>query len=768
MRVLVRKSIILKGDGVYAYYGGQGHLLTSPPPEALHPDPNTPDVPIYAHYGAYRPHKSGHAGMGELIPGKFGVGKHGEMVYIDENGEAHHHGIDGVIHAIGESLEKNGILGQNHPVLGVLDPKLLVQKAIDMTNSEHADKTGAQDIPDVDSMKHRKIRIAGYGGRRPTVRAHNTPKGDYITAYTNRPNRKERIGAMIESYAVPYNHNLSRILLETLGLDDLAGAEFLDNPHIDIADLHPRGRRIRGRGGDAIQQRPDGFYLPDSHIQNAPKDVIHNAAHTGIRSWEVQHHTPDFMHLTSKSKGNPSAMKSAEHHITEALKLIDPDKIPDVEVPINATPDSTAVPRYTMMNLRTVLRSPTARANMIQELSKTPAFVKLFGRINSGTAARPGIGKRAFEHLINAFGGEDSYNTLKDHAVPGAKLATLPANLKKLGTHANAAKFYAKAMMSGPHDEHDSALRAYVPRDAEGNVDVAAIEGMGLTMQSADTIPQRRQATQAIADMVATAFGHQVRRPLPENIPTTALASRMILGYPEQLIESLPEHIPFFDDTGLAPVQRQTTTRAEPSTVRPAAERPPPATVAPPVAAQPQPRPTIEPQSIASPPRGAPMFRPQSPQLVAARQQVAQADPMRLREIMEAAGVRVPQGQGQQLSPREMQFQQTMGDPRQQLLTQYMKSISQDLSPMDRVMKAMEDMQMDDARSDAQVMKHALPRQINVADLHGINHLAKSVNLTPVDVRTIAHSTGDWERIAKRLNVSSNIVKVVKVSVGGI
>ena len=51
--VLVRKSIILKGDGVYAYYGGQGHLLTSPPPEALHPDPNTPDVPIYAHYGAY-------------------------------------------------------------------------------------------------------------------------------------------------------------------------------------------------------------------------------------------------------------------------------------------------------------------------------------------------------------------------------------------------------------------------------------------------------------------------------------------------------------------------------------------------------------------------------------------------------------------------------------------------------------------------------------------------------------------------------------------
>ena len=109
-----------------------------------------------------------------------------------------------------------------------------------------------------------------------------------------------------------------------------------------------------------------------------------------------------------------------------------------------------------------------------------------------------------------------------------------------------------------------------------------------------------------------------------------------------------------------------------------------------------------------------------------------------------------------------------MGDPRQQLLSQYMKSISQDLSPIDRVMKAMELMQIDDAKQDDNVMKHALVRQINIADLHGINHLAKSIDLTPVDVRSIAHSTGDWERIAKRLNVSSDQVKVVKLSIGGI
>jgi len=69
LNILVRKSIILKGDGVYSYHGGVPHLMTSPPPEAFHPDSNVPDVPLYAHYGSAKPHPSAHPGMGELIPG---------------------------------------------------------------------------------------------------------------------------------------------------------------------------------------------------------------------------------------------------------------------------------------------------------------------------------------------------------------------------------------------------------------------------------------------------------------------------------------------------------------------------------------------------------------------------------------------------------------------------------------------------------------------------------------------------------------------------
>ena len=78
MNILVRKSsyIIRKGDGVYAYYDGQPHLLTSPPPEAFHPSKDKPDVPLFAHYGNGKPHPNGHHGMGELIQGDFIRGKY--------------------------------------------------------------------------------------------------------------------------------------------------------------------------------------------------------------------------------------------------------------------------------------------------------------------------------------------------------------------------------------------------------------------------------------------------------------------------------------------------------------------------------------------------------------------------------------------------------------------------------------------------------------------------------------------------------------------
>ena len=769
MNILVRKSIILKGDGVYAYHGGIPHLLTAPPPEAFHPDPEIPDVPPYAHYGNAKPHPGGHHGMGELVPGDFDRNEYGMISYVDRDGQSHFHGIDAVMNRVHKKLEEKGMLGQDHPELGKLTPDNLVQRAIDETNQSHSDKSGFHHIPDVTSMKHRKNRVAPFAGRDPTTRANTTQSGEYITQNTNRPNRQEKVGLHIESSRVPYNLALQNILVDKLGLTDFAEQEWLQNPYISIDDMHPAGRRLKGRGGDKILMTPQGYSLPDSHVAASPGNIDHGAAHTGIQSWEVMNHTPDFMHMTigRQQTGQVAAIRSANAHIDDALKIIDPEKIPDVEVPINSTPDSTGNPQYSMMNLRTVLRSESMRKNMIGELAKTPAFNALFGRLISGSEAKPGIGKRVFNHILETFGETEgaNYENMKSHTVPGKHLELSDGSQPTKGqsTHTAAAALYAKAMLSGAHEEHDSTLRAYMPKDAEGNIDAAVLQEMGLNVQSHGTVEQRRQGTQALADLVSEAFGHKTRRQLPEKMPTAGLASRYVQGYPDQIINELPPHVPFFNDVHMSPVNEQPS--HEPHAPQNAPERTPPPVQRREVADAP---PATEAALPPQPQGGAPSFREQSPELVAARQHVGRADPASLRQIMESAGARVPQGEGQQLSPQEQQYQQTMGDPRQQLLTQYMKGEDSHLSPMDRVMKAMEQMQIDDAMSDSEIMKHALPRQINVADEFGVRHLAKSVHLTPVDVRSIAHSAGDWERIAKRLNVPTNVVKVVKVSIGGI
>ena len=776
MNILVRKSsyIIRKGDGVYAYYDGQPHLLTSPPPEAFHPSKDKPDVPLFAHYGNGKPHPNGHHGMGELIPGKFVRGKYGELAY-DDGQYHHHHGIDGVIHAVGRALEEAGMDGGHHPQLGELTPQNLIQKAIDITNERHEDTTGFHHIPDVDDMEHRKIRASGFTGREATVRPNRSKSGDYITAFTNRLNPQEKIGAFIESYSVPYNNALQEILINKLGLKSLVNAEWLQNNYISIDDLHPMGRRLKGRGGDQINAFFQGRgSLPATHLKNAPEGITHDAAHTGIQSWEVVHHAPDFFHMTlnRQQTGPKNARDSARVHIAEAMKVLDPDKIPDVDVPINTTPGSTGVPRYSMMNLRTVLRSPTMMDNMIDELSKTPAFQKLFGRINAGGTKNPSPGKRAFEHLLEAFGGDPdkgaTFDSLSTHVRHGPHLETEEGHVptKKLGTHAQAAKFFSKVMLSGPHEDGTSAMRHYMPDDA-------TLQELGLSLPSLQTAHVRRTATEALGDMLSEAFGHQVRRPIPDEIPQGALSSA-ILHYPQEHIPSLPQHVPFYSDVSLPPVAKPPVEDTRP-THGPSADAQP--TSAPLGGAVAPPPETTTPKQI--PPRAAPtptsasapqqFPKPLSPQYQEARRFLGEADPEVMREMARNIGVPLRTGEpGTPLSPMEQRFQQHFGDPRQNLLTQYMKSISQDLSPMDRVMKAMELMQLDDARTDSKIMKHALTRQINIADLHGLNYLAKNIDLTPVDIRSIAYSVGDWERIAKRLNVTTDQVKVVKLSVGGV
>ena len=161
-------------------------------------------------------------------------------------------------------------------------------------------------------------------------------------------------------------------------------------------------------------------------------------------------------------------------------------------------------------------------------------------------------------------------------------------------------------------------------------------------------------------------------------------------------------------------------------------------------------------------------FRPQTEEQRAARAALGQADPASLRQVMGRMGVPIPAGTGPTLTPQEQRFQQTFGDPQQQLLSQYLRSLDESLPIGDRLMKAMEEMQKDEARMDAAIIKHIPTRSIHINDESGVNLIAKKLGLTSLDVRTIAHSTGDWGRVSKQLDVPLSVIKVVKVSMGGI
>jgi hypothetical protein len=768
-QILVRKSadILLKGHGNYGFFKGTPHLITNPPPEAFNPDPNGPDVPMFAHYGNYKPHPMGHAGMGELIPGEFRRGKHGEMTYHTD-GFDHHHGHDGVWHHLGEALARKG----QNPALA----KSLLQEAIDRYNVEHNDKSGHHHLPDVDSMEWRKIKAAPYNANMsPQNRPNRSVDGHFVTAFSNRPNRKEKIGHFLESYSVPYWKQLAEITQE-LGLDDISNMEWTTKGHISIDDLHPAGRRLKGRGGDVIGPRGE---LPDSHIKNAPGGVNFDPAFDQVQSWSVAHHMPDLMHYKLARQQTPAAetMRSARGHIKEALKraVENPDIIPDVQVPIN-TAQTAGGTNYTMQPLKAVLQSEEMTKNLLNELGSTSALTGLFGRLKSGGQSRPSSGARIFSHLLDAFGGDPDeegnrtqYDNLLQHALQGNHVPLEPEFMspgnkhptKNGSTHKNMAQMYVKAMLSGAHEDGTSNLRHYQPDPAE-------LKALGVTTEGMqqENVDARRQAVNAIADMMARAFGHEERRAVPDELPEGGLAGRTVMGYPEELIPSVPEHVPFVTDLAMAPSAPSAAPRPEPAPRRPVTEAlpPPPPAATPPMAPAPQP---VAPQPVAVRRTGGIPVGRLTPEQQAARAGVGQADPANLREFMRLTGIGPTPGTGE-LTEQEQRFQQTFGDPRQRLLTEYMKSQDNMLPETDRLMKAMEQMQRDDALRNDKVMKHALTRPVNIADEQGVRHLAKHLSLTPIDVRSIAHQMGDWERIAKRLNISSDVVKVVKMSVGGI
>ena len=148
------------------------------------------------------------------------------------------------------------------------------------------------------------------------------------------------------------------------------------------------------------------------------------------------------------------------------------------------------------------------------------------------------------------------------------------------------------------------------------------------------------------------------------------------------------------------------------------------------------------------------------------RQAFAQATPAQVEQTMRDIGAVRPEAQ---IDPRRLQqFQQTVSDPYQTFLTDYINR-SDDTPEVarDRLMKAVEQMQIQDAKSDTDILKYLPSKKMSLQSNTDVTTIAKSMGIAPIDVHTIVFTKGDWTRISKKYGYSDKVVKVVKTAFGG-
>ena len=242
---------------------------------------------------------------------------------------------------------------------------------------------------------------------------------------------------------------------------------------------------------------------------------------------------------------------------------------------------------------------------------------------------------------------------------------------------------------------------------------------------------------------IADSMGQNTDFSVPEELPTTAIpavgGSRI-----DAAGQAVPEHIPY--STLNTPSYVQST----PPPSRDDAAQP---TVAQPTVAQaPVAQAAQDTTQMVRPP-----MRSMTPEMLTARGNIPDLTDEQIQTILQAG---MP---GRTYRPSQVQqyrdaMQVLPNTPVQTRLTDYMKS-------EDRLVKAMESLQMREARLDDDVMRKS--SSLSISSEHDVSTFAKKMGIAPQDIRLIYSAKGDWQRLTKSFGYPEELVKVVKVTFGG-
>lgn len=689
-------------------------VMRNPPPAAFKPMGNL-DLPAFAHDGA------GNVYDGEWAKDDGGIYYYHTRERDHPNGPRFfQHGIDAAAYRLLRAL-------QGHvPSISSPDVVNLFNQAIDLFNQKHPNEK--HHLAPFESLQWRKLRSAPLPKQvemhpDKTTRPSRSQDGTKITLLTNNNAAENPNGKFIESYYLPFNVELRQLLEQHFSpevIDMLAhNVRFLlhDKPFV-YANYTTPPKYIRSE-----QRDPGSAYIDGSKVPFP--DEFRPAEQQEAFTWQVLHHLPDvFFKPMPQNREAIDLQRRTADHIRQALSGGNVDAIPNF--PVTFTFEGQRIQRP----LQEALLTPEYQQAVIKEISSVPAMMFLFGRANQQ-------GGNFMKLFNNVMGRLEDYSGLShdEHS----EYYTAGGSGKGTGMHAKAGRVMALANMFGANEDGSSKLRD--------------VQLESIAPDEQEQVNLNRRLIEGLAEHQMVARGHE-RKDVGE-VPNKPLGRPMhIQNYHGDMLEPQLRLEPHMENYDYAWVEDFADYNP--------GDLPQEVPASAPVPASAHPSATVPlPTSGSSPPPLADAGTPQplSADFQAIRPDIGRYTPAQFREMLDLAGRgRQRPAASPELSPVEARAQAGLSDPRQTLLSQFMRSEDIHLPVMDQVMKALERMQYREAELDNNVVKHLSSSRTSS------RQLASYVGLTSEEVTNIHHTMGDWHKIAKSYNVQPEVVKVIKIS----
>lgn len=718
-------GMLRKGEGTYTVDPETDELifLGDTHPDQYHENNPTHeqefDLPKNARYGD------------RAAQGEWGEGHFGEHVFTDIYDREHRHGIDAVIAKVADRIgDPSGETARQ-----------MIQDAIDDYNDDHVDSKN-QGLPDLMSPEWRKLTKSEFASPQTMDEANNFAargkKGTLINLNLSRDaslgSKGVKLAQHPESYRIPFAPYLHDNIKALRG--DKYRAQFdegITHGYISGKYISPSTRRLRGVAGQNLAEDltlPHDFREELGHSSTSSSNMTHQDVH----NWEVIQNMPKALfNMVMGAKGG-APVKTVSHRnylssLSEQILNNTPEEL--LDEPIYGT---TLREAFKLGNADKVLLP------LVQQMAKSKGALgfmignpKQAGVANSMVDT---IRQELLEHRdLEGQGAELLQNARK--RVSAGKTHGSYGSKKGGGLHEVGAEMLALSGLIG-----DPAHLANFSNDL---------------FQADETAEEQHKLYKLMGGALTAAHGGQVRNHAPvSGGEMPGLVPKYLEGHMD-VNRQMPEHMQA-NYVSPAMTQEYDSSVPEPE-YKPIEETNPK---------------ELQPKPEVAPPPKDDFSGVDNKWRDALSRRIQQEPSIGIPAYQQSIGgpsidpTNLSAEQLQALQQRVKQFGAAQSPYQTKLTDSFPVATSFDtLSIEDRLVKAMERVQILEAKKDVAILKQVPKESLNISKEDDVSFLAMKLGITKQDVKVISNTKGDWDRIAKAYRIKPSVVKVVKVTLGG-